>query len=143
QLEVRLVVEQEEIAVAAEVDLVHRLELGERAERDPDVQLVGELRPDPARRGARRPGRQRVALEHDDALDAEPAQVPRDAGAHRSAAHDDDLSSLHGAILAVTPEGRCGTGPPAPSGRRSSTELLREIRPRRREKLARPYAGVE
>ena len=44
---------------------------------------------------ARRTGRERVALEQDDVVDAELAQVPGDARAHRAAADDDDLACFH------------------------------------------------
>ena len=43
----------------------------------------------------RRPGRERVALEQHDVGDAELAQVPRDARAHRAAADDHDLARFH------------------------------------------------
>ena len=59
-------VEQEQVAVLAQLDPVHPLELVERAERDPDVELIGELRADPAGRAARRAGGERVALEQND-----------------------------------------------------------------------------
>ena len=88
-------VEQEQVAVLAEVDPVHPPELLQRAERDPDVQLVGELRPDPAGRPRGRPGRERVALEQHDVGDAELAQVPRDARSHRAAADDHYLVGFH------------------------------------------------
>ena len=64
-------VEQEQVAVLAQFDPVHPLELRQRAERDPDVQLVRELRADAACGAARRTGRERVALEQDDVGDAE------------------------------------------------------------------------
>src|SRR5581483_2113539 len=89
---VRLVVEQEEIAVLAEGDLVgHRLELAQRPQGDADVQLVRELRADAARRLARRAGRKRVALEQDDVFDAEPAQVEGGGGAEGAATDDYDV----------------------------------------------------
>ena len=47
-LDVGLVVEEEQVAVLSELDAVHPLELVERAQRDADVQLVGELRPEAA-----------------------------------------------------------------------------------------------
>ena len=43
----------------------------------------------------RRTGRERVALEQDDVVHAQLAQVPRDARAHRAAAHDHHLVRLH------------------------------------------------
>ncbi len=94
-LDVALVVQQEEVAVLAEVDPVHPFELVERAERDADVQLVRELRSEAARRLARRARGERVALEQDHAVDAELAQVPRDRGAHHAAADHDDLRGFH------------------------------------------------
>ena len=66
-LDVALVVEQKEVAVLVELDAVHRLELVERAQRDADVQLVGELRPEAAGRLARRAGREHVPLDEHDA----------------------------------------------------------------------------
>jgi hypothetical protein len=87
-----LVVEQEEVAVLPERDLVRdRLELRQRAERDADVQLVGELRADAACRLARRAGRERVALEEDDVVDAEAAEVEGGGGAQGAATDDDDV----------------------------------------------------
>ena len=88
-------IEQEQVAVAAEVDPLHPLELGHRAESDPDVQLVGELRADPAGRTRGRTGRERVALEQHDVFHTQLAQVPRDARPHRAAAHDHHLVRLH------------------------------------------------
>jgi hypothetical protein len=68
--------------VLAERDLVrHRLELGERAQRDADVQLIGELRADAAGGLARRAGGERVALEQYDLADAELAEVEGGGGA--------------------------------------------------------------
>jgi hypothetical protein len=78
--------------VLPERDLVrHRLELAQRAQGDADVQLVRELRADPARRLARRARRERVALEEDDVGDAEPPQVVRGGGAEGAATDDDDV----------------------------------------------------
>jgi hypothetical protein len=92
-----LVVEQEEVAVLPERDLVgDRLELGQRAERDPDVQLVRELCADTARRLARRAGCERVALEEDDVDDAEPAEMEGGGGAQGAATDDDDVGRASG-----------------------------------------------
>jgi hypothetical protein len=83
--------------VLAERDLVaHRLERGERAERDPDVQLVCELRADPARGLARRPRRERVALEENDVRDAEPAEMKSGGGAEGAAADNDNVRRVSG-----------------------------------------------
>ena len=85
-------VEEEQVAVATERDLVaHPLELGERAERDADVQLVRELGADAARRLARRPGGERVALDEDNLVDAEPPQMKGGGGAEGAATDDHDV----------------------------------------------------
>jgi hypothetical protein len=75
----------------AEPDLVHGLELGERAQRDADVQLVRELRADAAGRLAGRPRGEGVALEQDDVLDSQPPQVESGGGAEGAATDDDDV----------------------------------------------------
>ena len=74
-LDVARVVQQEQVAGLLELDLraealAERGELVDRAQRDADVQLVGELRADPAGGLARRAGRERLALEQDDVGDA-------------------------------------------------------------------------
>jgi hypothetical protein len=81
--------------VPAEVDPLHPLELGERSQRDPDVQFVGELRPDPAGGAARRAGPERLPFQEHDVVDAELAQVPCDARTHGAAAHDHNVVCLH------------------------------------------------
>ena len=65
----------------------------ERAQGDPDVQLVGELGADAAGRLARRSGAERVALDEHDVFDAVPAQVERRSGSERPAADDDDVGA--------------------------------------------------
>jgi hypothetical protein len=114
--EVLLAVEQEQVAVLAQRDLVgEALELVERAERDADVQLVGELRADAARRLARRARRQRVALQQDDVVDAEPAEMEGGGGAEGAATDYDDVGRVTGR--------RCRSFPAASTGpcRRRST----------------------
>ena len=99
-------VEQEEVARLAEVDvspdlLLEVAELEQRDERDADVDLVGELRPDAARGLARRPAPEGLPLAEHDVRDPELREVVRRAGAHGAAADDHDLSrvSWHGQIL--------------------------------------------
>jgi hypothetical protein len=106
--QVVLGVEQEEVADAAQIDLLGDLgEALERSQRDADVQLVRELKPDTARGAAGRAGCERRALEQDDIGDAELGQVEGDARADGAAAHHDDLGSLgHVAMLEI----RAGAG---------------------------------
>jgi hypothetical protein len=83
--------------VLAERNLVaHRLELGERAKRDANVQLVRELRADPACGLARRARCERVALEKNDVRDAETAEMKRGGGADGAAADDNDVCRASG-----------------------------------------------
>ena len=99
-LDVALVVEEKEVAVLVKLDAVHRLELVERPQRDPDVQLVGELRPEAAGRLARRPGSEHVPLDEHDVVDTEPAEVPGDARPHGASADDNHFGRVaHGRIL--------------------------------------------
>ncbi len=96
-LDVDLVREQEEVAVALVVDAadpVERLELGHRAQRDLHVELIRELRADAARRLARRAAGERLPLEQDDVLHPLLGQVVGDARAHGTATDDHDLGSL-------------------------------------------------
>ena len=98
--EVALVVEQEQVAVLLQVDLVaEAAQLLDRPQRDPDVQLVGELGAEAAGGLRRRPRGERVALEQDDPADAELAEVPGDRGTHRAPADDDDVGRLHARTL--------------------------------------------
>ena len=90
-------IQQKEVAVLAERDLVgHCLELGQRAERDPDVELVGELRADTARRFARGTRSECVPLEQHDVFDAEPAQVEGGGGAEGAATDYYDVGRASG-----------------------------------------------
>ena len=88
-------VEEEQVADLPEVDLAARTscELCERLDStqpDGDVQRVGELRSDPARRTTGRPGRQRVAFEQGD-VDARFREVEGDARPDGAASDDDDV----------------------------------------------------
>ena len=99
-LDVCLVVEQEQVAVLSELDAVHPLELVERAERDADVQLVGELRPEAAGRLARGAGREHVSLDQHDVFDPELAEVPGDTRPHGASTNHNHLGRVaHGRIL--------------------------------------------
>ena len=86
-------VEQEEVAVLAEVDvdaeaLLEGFELRQRPQRDPDVELVGELRSDAPCRLARRAAGERVALDEDDVGDPQLREVVRGARTHGATADD-------------------------------------------------------
>jgi hypothetical protein len=92
-----LVVEQEEVAVLAERDRVAELfELAERAQRDPDVQLLRELRADAARGLPGRSRRESVAFEQYDVSCAEPPQVKGGGGAEGAATDYDNVRRLSG-----------------------------------------------
>ena len=96
-LDVDLVREHEEVAVALvpdAADPLERLELGHRAERHPDVELVRELCADAACGLARRAAPERLLLEQDDVGDALLGQVVRDARPHGAAADDHDVCGL-------------------------------------------------
>src|SRR4029453_6723056 len=89
-------IEEEEVARLPEVDvradlLLEVAELEQRDERDADVDLVGELGPDSARRLARRPASERLPLAEDDVGHAELGEVEGRARPHGTAPDDHDL----------------------------------------------------
>ncbi len=108
-------VEQEEVAVLMERDLGHErhvladqlvpaLELVEAAQREADVELVGELQPRAAGRARGGAARERLALEQHDVGDAARGEMERGAGTHGAAADHDDVCACgnlaHGRMLA-------------------------------------------
>jgi hypothetical protein len=91
--------EQEEIATLAEADggtdlLIEPGELGDGCEPDPDVQLVGELRSDPAGCGSGRPGTESGPLDQDRAGTTRGREVIESAGPDDAATNDDDIGDV-------------------------------------------------
>src|ERR687888_399225 len=107
-LEIAGVVEEEEVAVKAEVEPLAHLFLEPlqplyRFEPDPDVQLVRKQRPDTAGAAAGRTGGERFALEKERSRTAELGEIAERSRAHHAPADHDHVRSLaHAPIIAYT-----------------------------------------
>jgi hypothetical protein len=103
--------EEEEVAVAVQVDLLPGA-LAERGEgRQPagaqlDVERVGELRPDAARRPGRRAAAELAALEEQD-VDSCLGEVERRAGTHDATTDDDDVGAGRQPMRTHAAHGAC------------------------------------